>query len=327
MDLRQIRSFLAVGETGSVTRAAEMLHVVQPAVSRQLKLLEDELGVPLFERGRQGMLLTDAGRTFAERASRALRELDSARLEIQPARGVLVGNVGIGLLPSSSDLLAAPLAMAVRSQHPGIQITFTVGFTDHLSKWLEEGEIDAALLYNPGGASHLSTTPLLLEPLCVCGAPAFGLSSDEPVSIEVLSNHPLVLPSRKHGLRSLVDSACALSQVNMTIAAETNAQAVHKELVIQGMGLGVMPRVAIREEIRSGLLIAAPINHPAFLRTIALALPTTRRTSPAARFVTSALNECVAWSVRSGTWLDATLLGPESIDFDSAHKDLPTFEP
>lgn len=321
MDIKQIRAFLAVAETGSVTRAAQMLHVVQPAVSRQLKVLEDELGVPLFERDRQGMLLTDAGRTFAERASRALRELDSARLEVRPARGELIGNVGIGLLPSSCDLLAAPLAMAVRSQHPGIQITFTVGFTDHLSKWLEEGEIDAALLYNPDGSSKLSTTPLLLEPLCVCGTPAFGLDADDPLPIEVLGDHPLVLPSRKHGLRSLVDRACALSQVSMTIAAETNAQAVHKELVIQGIGLGVMPRVAIRHEIESGLLTAALVDHPTFLRTIALAIPTTRRSSPAARFVTSALNDCVQSCVRSGAWLDATLLGPDSVDFDSAGKE------
>ncbi|MDM0028354.1 LysR family transcriptional regulator [Variovorax saccharolyticus] len=323
MDIKQIRSFLAVAETGSVTRAAQMLHVVQPAVSRQLKVLEDELGVPLFDRDRQGMLLTDAGRTFAERAGRALAELDSARLEVRPARGALIGSVGIGLLPSSCDLLAAPLAMAVRSKHPGIQITFTVGFTDHLSRWLEEGEIDAALLYDPPASSKLSSTPLLLEPLCVCGIPAFGLDADDPLPIEVLGDHPLVIPSRKHGLRALVDRTCAQSQVRMTVAAETNAQAVHKALVIQGMGLGVMPRVAIRDELKSGLLTAALIDHPSFVRTIALALPTTRKTSPAARFVTTALNECVASCVASGAWLDATLLGPESITFESADEDIP----
>lgn len=327
MDLRQIRAFLAVAETGSVTRAAEMLHVVQPAVSRQLKLLEDELGVPLFERGRQGMLLTDAGRILADRASRAVRELDGARLEIRPARGVLVGNVGIGLLPSSCDLLAAPLAMAVRAQHPGIQITFAVGFTDHLTKWLEDGEIDAALLYDPRASSHLSTTPILSEPLWVCGAPAFGLTPDSPARIELLGEHPLVLPSRKHGLRTLVEHACALANVNMTIAAETNALAVHKELVVQGMGLGIMPRVAIRDEINRGSLTAAPIQQAAFQRRIAIALPTTRRTSPAARYVTTVLNECIASSVKSGAWLDATLLGPDAIDFESAHVDLSPYGP
>jgi DNA-binding transcriptional LysR family regulator len=86
MDLKQLRALLAIAETGSVTRAADILHIVQPAISRQLKLLEEELGVALFERERHGMVLTPPGRLFVERASRALQELDAAKEEISPAR-------------------------------------------------------------------------------------------------------------------------------------------------------------------------------------------------------------------------------------------------
>jgi len=258
------------------------------------------------------MLVTDAGRIFMERASRALRELDKARLEIRPAKGAIVGDVNVGLLPSSCELLAAPLAMAVRAEHPGIKVSLSVGFTDHLTRWLEDGEIDVALLYDPKTSSRLSTTSLLTEPLWVCAAPSLGLATDVPAGIDTLGRFPLVLPSRQHGLRSLVERACAVSGIDFTIAAETNALAVHKDLVAQGMGLGVMPRVAIRAEIEQGLLIAAPLAHDQFIRTIALALPTARRTTPAVRCVTTALTQCMTEAVSSGSWLDAQWIGPHS---------------
>lgn len=309
MDIRQIRSFLAIAETGSVTRAAELLHVVQPAVSRQLKLLEEDVGVPLFERGRQGMLLTDGGRILMERAGRALRELDSARLEIRPTQGTIVGTVNIGLLPSSCELLAAPLAIALRSEYPGIRVSLSVGFTDHLTRWLENGEIDAALLYDPRVSPGLNVTPLLKEPLWLCGSSSQGLNPEVPVKIDALGASPLVLPSRHHGLRTLVEHTCAVANIKITIAAETNALAVHKDLVVHGMGLGVMPRIAIRAEIERGQLCAAPIDHEAYVRCIALALPTTRRTSPAVRCVATALERCIKETVTSGAWLDAEWLG------------------
>src|SRR6218665_988104 len=210
MDLKQIRAFLAIAETGSVTRAAELLHVVQPAISRQLKLLEEELGVTLFERDRQGMLLTEAGRLLSERAGRALRELDSARLELKPARGALVGDVRIGLLPSSCELIAAPLTKAVQAEHPGIRVAMTVGFTDDLTQWLEDGELDAALLYDPRESSRINSTALLTEPLWICGPSSLGLRPDVPVGLDILGQHPVVLPSRRHGLRTLVEHACAV---------------------------------------------------------------------------------------------------------------------
>jgi DNA-binding transcriptional LysR family regulator len=318
MDLKQIRAFLTIAETGSVTRAAEILHVVQPAVSRQLKLLEEELGVALFERDRNGMLLTEAGRLLSERSGRALRELDSVRLELRPARGALSGEVRIGLLPGSCELVAAALTKAAQAQHPGIRITLTVGFTDDLTQGLEDGELDAALLYDPRESSRITSTPLLTEPLWICGAPSVQLRQDEPVGLDILGRYPVVLPSRRHGLRTLVEHACAVGNVSLNVAAETNALAVHKELVIHGLGVTVIPRVGIRNELASDLLCAAPIHHAAFLRRLAIALSTARRISPAAQYVTDTLVKCIASAVRSGAWLDATLLGEHPADYAGA---------
>ncbi|MDB5850020.1 MAG: bacterial regulatory helix-turn-helix, lysR family protein [Rhodoferax sp.] len=308
LDIRQIRAFLAIADTGSVTRAAEVLHVVQPAVSRQLKLLEEDVGAPLFERGRHGMVLTPDGRILMEHARRALRELDSARMEIRPTPGSIAGVVNVGLLPSSCELLAAPLVAALRAQYPGIQVSLSVGYTDHLSRWLESGEIDVALLYDPKPSPGLSVDPLLEEALSMCGPAAMGLRSDRPVKLEALGKAPLVLPSQPHILRGLVEHACAVAGIHITVAAETNALSVQKDLVVQGLGLSVLPSVAISSEIERGLLCAAPIDQQEFSRRIVMALPTTRRTSTAVRSVATVLQACMKEAVDSGVWVDSRWL-------------------
>jgi DNA-binding transcriptional LysR family regulator len=115
VDVRQLKALVTVVETGSVTRAAELLHLVQPAVTRQIRALEHELGVPLFERTRQGMRPTEAGVSLAERARRALTELDRARAELAPAPGMVTGLVSVGLLESSAG---QPVTLASAAEHP-----------------------------------------------------------------------------------------------------------------------------------------------------------------------------------------------------------------
>src|SRR6516165_1111547 len=117
VDLRQLTALVTVAEAGSVTRAARLLHMVQPAVTRQIRTLEEELGVPLFDRTRHGMVPTAEGELLVERARRALGELERARTEIRPVPGEVAGIVSVGLLESVDDLLAQPLAAAVASAH------------------------------------------------------------------------------------------------------------------------------------------------------------------------------------------------------------------
>jgi DNA-binding transcriptional LysR family regulator len=121
MDIKQLRALLALADTGSVTRAAKLLHIVQRTVSRQLRLLEEDVGTTLLERGRYGSELTEAGQTLVEYARRALHDLDRARAEITPVPGAIAGTVNIGLLPSTADLLASSLLAAVSASHPTIK--------------------------------------------------------------------------------------------------------------------------------------------------------------------------------------------------------------
>ena len=132
LDIKQLKAIVTVAEVGSVTRAADLLHLVQPAVTRQIRTLEQELGIPLFERTGQGMRPTEAGTIMVDRARRALNELERARAEVQPTPGVVTGIVTLGLLESTSDLLAEPLVTALARDHPGVELRLMTAYSGHL---------------------------------------------------------------------------------------------------------------------------------------------------------------------------------------------------
>lgn len=310
MDLKHLRAFLTVADTGNVTRAAEVLHLVQPAVSRQLRLLEEDLGAPLFERERHGMVLTEAGRALAGYARRVMMELDRARVEIAGTGTGISGLVTLGLLPSTIDTLSSPLVTGLASTYPGIRIRIAMGYAGTLLRWLVSGEIDAALLYGAEGSPDVQTTPLIKEPLWVIGSRAAGLRRDTPVALASLAGHKLVLPSAPHGLRALVEHACAVSNVTLDIAAETNALSVQRSLVLGGHGFTILPPIAVADDLQAQKLSGAPLVDPPVARTIVLALPANR---PSGRHVRCAVDLLVGEAkkaVVSGAWPEAQWLGP-----------------
>ena len=302
MDIKQLRALLAVAETGSVTRAAEVLHIVQPAVSRQLKLLEEDVGISLFERGRYGMELTESGEILAEHARRALLELDRARAEIQPSDAKISGIVTIGLLPSTSDLLAGPLLSEVKDRYPAVNLRISVGYAGHMREWLESGEVDAALLYNPKTTPTVQVQPLLSESLCVVGPPSSQLSTKRPVALADLASWPMILPSAPHGIRNLLEQACPGTGMKLNVVVETNAMNVQKSLVARGHGFTILPSIAVTEDVARKRLRAAPLTDRELQRTIVLALPNTRRIATAVRAVSSVLVLEMKRAVDRGDW-------------------------
>lgn len=308
MDIKQLRALLAVAETGSVTRAADVLHIVQPAVSRQLKLLEEDVGIALFERGRYGMELTESGEILAEHARRALLELDRARAEIQPSDARISGVVTIGLLPSTADLLAGPLLTSVKARHPSVSLRVSVGYAGHLRDWLESGEIDATLLYNPKATPTIQVQPLLGESLCVVGPRSSDLSPDRPLTLADIATWPMVLPSAPHGIRNMLEQARPGAGATLDVVAETNAMSVQKSLVARGHGFTILPSIAVTEDIARDELRAAPLSDPGLQRTIVLALPNTRRIAAAVRAVTALLVDEMRGAVERGDWPSARWL-------------------
>ncbi len=308
MDLKQLRALLAIAETGSVTKASEILHIVQPAISRQVKLLEEELGVVLFERERHGMVPTAAGRKFVERVRRALVEIDEGRREISPGKQEFSGTVVVGYLPSTAEFLSSSLMARLRQSYPHITVRSYVTYLDDLESSLERSEADIALVFpRPDSVSRYPSDKLLEESLYLVGPPDSGLDMDTPVALSELGQVPLILPATSNGIRALVERECTASGVTLNVAIETNSMTLQKNLVLQGMGMSILSAFIVYDEVRRGELCAAPIASDHLRRGLHLARAVGRNLSPAAAKVADELTQAVRTLVAEGRWPGARL--------------------
>ncbi|WP_028922154.1 LysR family transcriptional regulator [Pseudonocardia acaciae] len=308
MDVRQLAALVAVAQTGSVTRAADVLHLVQPAVSRQIRLLEDELGVPLFERTRQGMRLTDDGQVLLEHARRALSELERARAEIRPASGELRGVVTLGLSPSFAEPISEALVRRLAAEHPAVRPRLSIGYTRHLADWLDAADIDLAVIYEVRPSSAIETRVLLDEALWVVGPPGSDLSPDRPVRFRDVHERVRIQPSPTHAMRTMLERVAAEQNIALTVAVETNSMDVQQRLASAGVGYTVLPSIAVAKDVERGHLSGAPLLDDGLRRRLRMALPRTRRLGYAVRGVAELLIEEMRRSVESGAWPSARWL-------------------
>ncbi|WP_214402747.1 LysR family transcriptional regulator [Pseudonocardia lacus] len=305
MELRQLTALVTVAEVGSVTKAARLLRVVQPAVTRQIRTLEEELGVVLFERTRQGMVPTPAAEVLIARARRALGELERARAELRPERGPVTGIVSVGLLESVLDLLARPLVEAVAEIHPGIELRLLTAYSGHLRQWLDSGEVDISLLYDLDDTPSLSVLPLLREHLWAVAPPSAGLTADAPVAWERVLAEPLVLPVSGHGLRVLIDRARSAVPVQPRVSVQTNSMALQKQFVLAGHGWTVLPAAGVAADVATGRLSGAPLTAPVVERSVVLGQLRGHRTPAPVEAVATCLARVARDLVGSGAWPSA----------------------
>lgn len=302
MDLRQLRTFREIAEAGSLSRAADRLRIAQPALSRQVRLLEAEAGLALFTRHGRGMDLTEAGRELLARVAGPMRQIERAVVEVRALAGTVAGQVALGMMPTVAAVLAGPLTRRVAERHPEVSLRVVEGYTGHLIEWLQRGATDATLLYGPATDLHLPVEPLFVEGLVLAGPPGSGLAPAVPVTLAAAARRPLVLPSRPHGLRAIVETAAGRAKVALNLRHEADSFPVLKDLVECGLGFAILPRSAIRREEAEGRLLVAPIHRPAIRRQVVLARPPDRAPGRAARAVLDLLVEEVAARAGADAW-------------------------
>lgn len=302
MDLRQLRTFREIAEAGSLSRAADRLRIAQPALSRQIRLLEAEAGMPLFTRHGRGMDLTEAGRELLARVAGPMRQLERAVAELRALSGTVAGQVALGMMPTVAAVLAGPLSRRVAERHPEVSLRVVEGYTGHLIEWVQRGATDATLLYGPATDFHLAARELFVEGLVLAGPPGSGLSPDVPVTLAAAARRPLVLPSRPHGLRAIVEAAAARARVTITVGHEADSFLVLKDLVECGLGFAILPRSSIRREEQEGRMVIAPLIRPAIRRQVVLALPPDRSPGRATQAVLALLREEIAARAKDGDW-------------------------
>lgn len=309
MELSQLRTLIHVAELGSLSKASDRLHIAQPALSRQVRMLEAELGFGLFVRHGRGMVLSEQGKEVLAHAVRVLAEIDEIRATARPADAPLTGEVAIGLPPTVADIISLPLAAAFGKAHPKARLRLVSAYTGYLLDWLHRGEIDIAVLYDPRMARSLRSRPLLLENLFLIGPPEAGFSTVRAVPFASLADKRLLLPSTKHGLRVIVERCASETGITLDVGIEADTYSLLKDLVRNGHGWTILPLAPIHADVAAGSLTAAPLIDPVPVRRLTLAYPADRPVSRLARFAGEAIEDTVRDLVERAVWV-GQLLGP-----------------
>ena len=265
MDLKQLEYFVRVAELGSFTRASIALDIAQPALSRQVRLLEVELRQNLLVRNGRGAAPTEAGKLLLEHARGILHQVDRAREELGRVRGGLAGRVALGLPPSVARVLTVPFTRAFRQQMPEAQLSISEGLTAAMQESLIHGRLDIALLYNVPPTAGLEIAPLLQEELLLVQARPPGLSEDPPpapIGLREVAKLPLVIPSRPNAIRMHVESEMASIGCRPGIALEIDGVSAILDLVADGAGCAILSRNAVARSIKPSAFSVRAIQDP-----------------------------------------------------------------
>ena len=260
MDLKQLEYFVRVAELGSFTRASIVLDIAQPALSRQIRLLEVELRQNMLIRNGRGVTLTEAGKVLLEHSRGILHQVERAREELGRVRGALSGRVAVGLPPSLAKLLTVPLTRAFRERLPEASLCIREGLSVTMQESLVSGRLDIALIYNATSSPDIEAHHLLDEELFLVrqnsGQPP------RPVTLDELAATPLIIPSRPHSIRMLVESTLASAGLRPKIVLEIDGVAAILDLVADGAGSAVLSKNAVLTSGKTAELLAHPVTPP-----------------------------------------------------------------
>jgi DNA-binding transcriptional LysR family regulator len=285
--------FARIAEDGSLTKAAGVLRIAQPALSRQIRLLEEELGVSLFTRTARGMRLTEEGEYLRTAAAGPLRALELALQNVRTFSSGIRGDVAIGMPSGIGDVLALPLVQLMNAQYPDIRLRIVEGLTGSLIDWLNRGMIDFALLEGASKDDRLTDMALFAGSLSLIGGPDAALDPDRPIAFKDIARHPLIVPSHHLGIRPIINEAAARTRMTLPIHLEADSTKLIKQLVTDGIGYAILPDLFIEKECQEGLLTHCPISSPALTYSIILS---SRQNS---RSVSSKVEEAVSGAIKS----------------------------
>ena len=288
MDLRQLEYFVHAVECGSFSKAAVVLNLTQPSLSRQVALLESELGQRLLIRSGHGIAPTEAGEVLLMHARSMLDGARRARNELSEMRASPSGRVIIGMPPRVALGLSVPFVEHFRTRFPRAIVTILEGLSVSLREALIAGRLDLALLFDPPASTQLEYVPLRRERLLLVAPPGRDLSGQ--VNLDALSGFPLILPSAPNSIRSLIDALVRPLHVELQVVAEVGAVPTALALVERGLGFTVIPENALVEG-RHAQLKHAPLGPPEIWNTLMLAIPLARPATRLTREAVTALRQ------------------------------------
>jgi LysR family nitrogen assimilation transcriptional regulator len=271
MNLKRLRYFVKIVDIGSMTQAADILHVAQPALSQQLATLEGEVRQKLLLRTKRGVMPTEAGKVLYRHAQIILRQCEQAQADMNAGALGLSGAVSVGLAPGTAAAwLALPLLRAVRMLYPGVVLYLNETYGTTLSELVMNGRMDLAVLYGGRTAVHgLAFRPLLRERLCLVG-PASMEQPPELVPLKLIGGMDLFLPRPYNVVRKMVDDACAGIGIAPRVVAEIESAGTITAVIADGLGATILPESMARQVVASAPSWLSRIVDPSIEAPLAL---------------------------------------------------------
>jgi LysR family nitrogen assimilation transcriptional regulator len=302
IDLRQLGYFVAIADTGTLSSAAARIGISQPALSEMLARLEKQLEVQLVVRGARGVQLTEAGMAWAEFSRDFLRSINLALEEVRQLGTEARGPVAVGFPPSIGLLLSVPLAETVWHDLPFIKLRIAESMSGYILEWVDNGHIDFGVIYQGLDTSGLESQPLLSEELMLVTAPDNWPHSKfvngralQPINFKDVANLPLVLPSRQHGLRELIERSARAHNVSLNVVLEIDALRHIVAMVSRASAYTILSHSAVMDAVERGDLVLVPIVEPTIMRTAFLVRkrgrPITRASLAVENLIPSILHE------------------------------------
>ncbi|TBO23389.1 tricarballylate utilization LysR family transcriptional regulator TcuR [Salmonella enterica] len=305
MELRQLRYFVRIIETGSMGSAAQDLDIGVSALSQQMSRLENELAIRLLQRTSRGVTPTNAGLAFYSQAQLALRHADDAILAAREAR--LSGHVSVGMAPSTASILGIPFIHAMQENYADVRLHVVESLSGNLERMINTRQIDLAVVFQKDKILRWSARPILEEQLFLIGSHALlAALPDKPITPEQLAGIPLIMPSQGHGLRGRLDAVCQEHALNVEIVAEIDGLALLMRAVRDGLGATLQPGAAISHLDNDALRVIG-VHNPVLSRPNFLVSLSDDELTPAGLAARVVLTKVMRQLVDAGEWPGATL--------------------
>lgn len=305
MELRQLRYFVRIIETGSMGSAAQDLDIGVSALSQQMSRLENELAIRLLQRTSRGVTPTNAGLAFYSQAQLALRHADDAILAAREAR--LSGHVSVGMAPSTASILGIPFIHAMQDNYADVRLHVVESLSGNLERMINTRQIDLAVVFQKDKILRWSARPILEEQLFLIGSHALlAALPDNPITPEQLAGIPLIMPSQGHGLRGRLDAVCQEHALNVEIVAEIDGLALLMRAVRDGLGATLQPGAAISHLDNDALRVIG-VHNPVLSRPNFLVSLSDDELTPAGLAARVVLTKVMRQLVDAGEWPGATL--------------------
>ncbi len=288
-----VRTLQEIARHQSFSRAAQALHLSQPAVSHHIRHLERELGQRLLERVGKRAFPTAAGEVLLAHAARAFAELEAARQSLQERRGVVAGRLRVGTGATASTYLLPPLLGRLRARHPDLELVIVTGNSAEMAAAVTAADLDVAVVTLPVRGRAVLVTPLLLDPLVAIAPPLASWRRRRPLAAADLAREPLILYERGGTIRRVIDDWFRRSGATPRVVMDLGNGEAIKKLVAAGLGLSLVPAMSVRAEVGAGELAALPLAPP-LGRRLGVIRRRDRLPSPALRVFLDGLADLVA---------------------------------